>query len=92
MSPISFNPSVASTESIQRHGDDSRARQVEPKSFARGTDQVEFSAAARQAATDSPVRLDLVTRIREEIAAGTYDSPSRVTLAIDDMTRSLRGG
>ena len=92
MTPISFNTGISSTSSI-RPGEDSKARQVEPKSYARGTDKVELSAAARQAAADpSGVRTDLVAQVREQIATGTYDSPSRVTIAVDQMTRALRGG
>jgi hypothetical protein len=92
MTPISFNTGISSTSAV-RPGEDSRARQVEPKSYTRPADQVELSAAAREAAADpSGFRADLVSRIRGEIASGTYDSPSRVTLAVDEMTRALRGG
>ena len=92
MDSISFNPSISATNPIGRPGEDSSARQVEPKSFARGADQVELSDAARQAASESPVRLELVTRIREQIASGTYDTPGRITLAADAMTQALRAG
>lgn len=92
MTPISFNASVSSTSAV-RPGEDSKARHIEPKSYARPTDQVELSAAARQAAAEpSSIRHDLVSRIREQIGSGTYESPQRVALAIDDMTRALRGG
>jgi anti-sigma28 factor (negative regulator of flagellin synthesis) len=91
MSSISFNPSVSAANAI-RPGDDSKARQVEPKSYTRPTDQVELSDAARQAASESPVRLDLVSRIRDEIANGSYETPGRIAIAADEMTRALRAG
>lgn len=92
MTPISFNPSVTSTSAV-RPGEDSKARQIEPKSYTRPTDQVELSAAARQAAADpSSVRFDLVSKVREQLATGTYETPGRVAIAIDEMTRALRAG
>ena len=37
----------------------------------------------------SPIRWDLVNRIRAEIAAGTYDTPEKFAAAIDRMSHSL---
>ncbi|HVU64809.1 MAG TPA: flagellar biosynthesis anti-sigma factor FlgM [Phycisphaerales bacterium] len=95
MTPISFNPAITSTIAL-RPGEDSAARQVEPKSYtppARAADQVELSDAARQAAADpSSIRYDLVSKVREQIASGTYETPGRTAVAIDEMTRALRAG
>ena len=37
------------------------------------------------------VRLDLVARVRREIAAGTYDTPERWAAALDCLCRRLEG-
>ncbi|HMN39829.1 MAG TPA: flagellar biosynthesis anti-sigma factor FlgM [Phycisphaerales bacterium] len=93
MNSITSTNSISSTPSL-RLGEDSFSRRVEPKPLAlsRAPDRVELSDAARQAASQAPVRLDLVSRVREQIAAGTYDSPERTDAAVLDMTRSLRSG
>jgi anti-sigma28 factor (negative regulator of flagellin synthesis) len=94
MNSISLSTSTINpTDSILRPGEDSKSRQIEPKGFGRSPDRVELSDAARQAASDtSPVRLDVVSRVREQLASGTYESPVKTTLAIDAFTRALRGG
>jgi hypothetical protein len=93
MTPITSSNSVSSTQSL-RLGEDSFSRRIEPKSIStnRAPDRVELSDAARQAASQAPVRLDLVSRVREQIAAGTYDTAERTSVAIDDLTRALRAG
>jgi hypothetical protein len=91
MTPITSSSSITAAQSL-RLGEDAFSRRVEPKPLpsSRAPDRVEFSDAARQAA--GSVRLDLVTRIRDEIQAGTYDTPERIDVAASDMTRALRGG
>jgi hypothetical protein len=37
------------------------------------------------------VRTDLVTRVRREIAAGTYDTPAKWDAALDRLAQSLAG-
>ncbi len=37
----------------------------------------------------SPIRWDLVNRVRAEIAAGTYDTPQKFATAIERMSLSL---
>jgi hypothetical protein len=39
----------------------------------------------------APVRLDLVERVRREIAAGTYDTPERFDAALEALRRRLEG-
>ncbi len=59
---------------------------------ARGADQVEISAAAEAAAQVSEtgeIRADLVTRIRSEIAAGTYETPAKLDAALDRLLDEL---
>jgi negative regulator of flagellin synthesis FlgM len=51
-------------------------------------DRVEISPAAEaaiQAAESGAVRQDLVDRIRAEIAAGTYESPAKLGMALDRL-------
>ena len=38
------------------------------------------------------VRLELVARVRQEIAAGTYDTPDKWEAALDALCRHLQGG
>ena len=37
------------------------------------------------------IRIDLVERVRREIAAGTYDTPERWELALDRLLGDLEG-
>jgi hypothetical protein len=37
----------------------------------------------------SPIRWDLVKRVRAEIAAGTYDTPQKFAAAVERMSLSL---
>ncbi|MGL4942529.1 MAG: flagellar biosynthesis anti-sigma factor FlgM [Thermoguttaceae bacterium] len=40
------------------------------------------------ASSSGPIRFDLVNRVRAEIAAGTYDTPDKMSLAFDRMLAS----
>lgn len=56
------------------------------------SDQVTISPAAEaaiQAAEAGDVRQDLVNRIRSEIAAGTYETPDKLDVALDRMLDEL---
>jgi negative regulator of flagellin synthesis FlgM len=55
---------------------------------ARGTDQVDISAAAEaaiRAAENGEVRHDLVSQIRDQIAAGTYETPQKLDIALERL-------
>ena len=58
---------------------------------AQGTqaaDQVDISAAAEaamNAAEGDDFRADLVARVRSEIAAGTYETPDKIAVAIENF-------
>lgn len=45
--------------------------------------------SARDTGAGSEIRYDLVNRIREEIAAGTYDTPERMDIALDRLLSRL---
>jgi negative regulator of flagellin synthesis FlgM len=63
------------------------ARGIETKA-ARGADRVEVSRMAsllNQLREMPEIREDLVARVREQIAAGDYDSPERIDGAIDGL-------
>ncbi len=57
------------------------------------TDQVDISPAAEAAiqaaeqgtAADGGLRTDLVARVRQEIAAGTYETPDKLDAALDRL-------
>jgi hypothetical protein len=44
---------------------------------------------ANSAPKEGEVRLDLVERIREEIAAGVYETPEKWEAALDQLARHL---
>lgn len=74
-----------------------------PGPSPRGDDRVEFSSQAQAVqpsaatpqsqavtgASDAPVRLDLVQRVRAEIADGTYDTQIKLVIAAREMRRDL---
>ena len=90
MTPISFEPtSLSRTEPLMRPGDAAGARRS--TQIERAPDRVELSDAARSAADDSSsMRLDLVRRIRAEIAAGTYETDSKVAIASHELAKAMR--
>ena len=58
---------------------------------AQGGDEVSISAAADAAvsAADGGIRTELVSRVRDQIAAGTYESADKLDAAINNMLDSL---
>jgi negative regulator of flagellin synthesis FlgM len=62
-----------------------------PATPAQGTqapDQVDISPAAEaamKAAEAGDLRADLVARVRSEIAAGTYETPDKVAVALENL-------
>jgi negative regulator of flagellin synthesis FlgM len=70
-----FEPSISRTQAVE-----TQTEEV--------TDRVEFSALAvlRAKYSDLPeVRGDLVARIRDQIKAGTYETPEKWDQAIDNL-------
>jgi anti-sigma28 factor (negative regulator of flagellin synthesis) len=70
-----------------------RNQGAKPETKTQATsDRVTISPAAEaaiQAAEAGDVRQDLVNRIRTEIAAGTYETPSKLEAALDRMLDEL---
>jgi hypothetical protein len=93
MSQISFNTHALNrTDHLARTGTDPVGRRAVQAVPTRTPDRVEVSDAARQAIEDSgTVRLDVVQRVREQLAAGTYETPDKVAIASHEMARALRG-
>jgi negative regulator of flagellin synthesis FlgM len=57
-------------------------------------DTVEISLAAKLAAQvhdSGAVRTDLVERVRNEIAAGTYETPERIDAVVDRLLPEIFG-
>lgn len=46
-------------------------------------------AIAKRKNEGAPIRQELVSRVRQEIAAGTYDTPEKFELALDKMLGEL---
>jgi negative regulator of flagellin synthesis FlgM len=63
-------------------------RPAAPTQAAQATDQVDISAAAEaavDAADGGDFRADLVARVRSELAAGTYETPQKLAIAMDQL-------
>lgn len=43
----------------------------------------------KRPAVEPRIRIELVQRVRREIAAGTYDTPEKLAIAIDTMVKRL---
>jgi Anti-sigma-28 factor, FlgM len=54
-------------------------------------EQPSQTKAPRRPPSDAPIRIELVERIRKEIAAGTYDTPERWDAALERLSRQLEG-
>jgi hypothetical protein len=70
----------------------SRAEPEAPRSPGRSADRLELSEKARLLASlrqPQPVRVDLVERLRSEIAADTYETPEKVEAATDALLADL---
>ena len=53
-------------------------------SFSRESQAFSQIASASESSSAAP-RLDLINRVRAEIAAGTYDTPDKFEMALDRM-------
>jgi negative regulator of flagellin synthesis FlgM len=65
-----------------------RNQPTQPTTTAQPVDQVDISAAAQaasQATESGEVRQGLVDNIRAQIAAGTYETPGKMGIAIDRL-------
>lgn len=73
---------------VSRNGRAATTPEIPP----RGPDRVEVSSVARYLARlqEMPqVRTELIERVREEIAAGHYESPEKIAAAVDNMIEDL---
>jgi anti-sigma28 factor (negative regulator of flagellin synthesis) len=58
----------------------------------RGEDSVQISSHVQylvELKNGGPVRMELVNRIRDEIAQGSYDTPEKLEAAIDELLSDL---
>lgn len=57
----------------------------------RGTDEAEISIVGQMLSrlSDLPVRQELVDRVRQEIAAGTYETPEKLEAAMEGLIEDL---
>ena len=77
---------VHGTHGVKGPHSNSRASDAKPSKSSSPTDQVEISPAgeaAAQAAETGEIRTDLVARVRQEIASGTYETPEKLDAALD---------
>lgn len=57
----------------------------------RRTDEAEISVVGQMLSrlSDLPVRQDMVDRVRQEIAAGTYETPDKLQAAMESLLEDL---
>ena len=75
-----------------------KPQQTSASQQASAKDEVMLSNSAKQVnqtaettASKSEIRFDLVNRIRNEIAAGTYETQEKLATALDKMLVSIGG-
>jgi negative regulator of flagellin synthesis FlgM len=63
------------------------ATQMASPSSLRSTDEAEISVVGQMLSrlSDLPVRQELVDRVRQEIAAGTYETPDKLQAAMESL-------
>lgn len=91
MNPTSLDISVSPTTHTARPARAPGRHTGEParaEAPRRGQDTVELSNAARRA-DESPVRLDLVQRVRDQIARGGYESLDKIVVAAEGLRRDV---
>lgn len=84
--PVGASRVVGRVELASERGSESRGEATSP--VRRGDDRVDVSEMARMISkmNDMPsIRTELVSRVRAEIAAGTYETDEKIDLALDVM-------
>ncbi len=87
VTPLNGTPSAA----LPRHSAATAYRQLDATPV-RTADKVELSRAAQflsRLIGDTPVRQDLIDRVKSEIAGGTYETPEKIDAAIDELLTDL---
>ncbi len=91
---------INQVNSVQRaKTDDSNTQISQKQEIQPKQDVVDISSHEMASASDvtfsgtkvSEVRMDLVNRVRAEIAAGTYETPEKMEIAMDKLISSLFG-
>lgn len=88
INPIQSASSVYAYQGVQR----SRPSASDAPATVRQPDQVELSAAAQWVSRlkELPeIREDVVDRVRQEIAQGTYETPEKLDAAAEEMLSDL---
>ncbi|MDO4628267.1 MAG: hypothetical protein Q4C70_03710 [Planctomycetia bacterium] len=89
---------INQVNSVQRaKTDDSHAQISQKQDVQTKQDVVDLSSLETAPATDvtfsgmkvDNVRMDLVNRVRAEIATGTYDTPEKMEIAMDKFLSSI---
>jgi negative regulator of flagellin synthesis FlgM len=65
-----------------------RSQPARSAASPQGVDRLDISPAAEaaiQAADSGEIRTELVDRLRAQIAAGTYETPERLNVAVDRL-------
>ena len=77
---------------VDEYTSNASIEQNEATGIERKADSIDLSSQARRLAdlvASSPVRQELVNRIRAEIEAGTYESEAKINVAIDRLAEDL---
>lgn len=86
--PLIYSPSAGRATQGANTGERPAGREAE----GRPSDRVDISQRARllsKLAALPPIRQDLVDRIRDQIAAGEYDTPDRFDAALQQLLEEL---
>lgn len=89
---IQGTSSIHGIHGVQGPHSNHRATGTTPSQSATGpSDQLDISPAAEAAAqaAEGGIRADLVARVRNEIAAGTYETPDKLDAALDGLLNEL---
>lgn len=81
--PVNNVPSVKPT------GRAAGAQKTDATSSLNTTDELTLSSEAQAISSTSEVRLDKVNQIKQQIAAGTYETPEKLEAALDRLLDQL---
>lgn len=84
-------PNVHGPQSVKGPQGSRPATGNQPAAKPQQTDSVDISPAADAAArsADGEIRADLVARVKNEIAQGTYETPEKLDAALDNFLNEL---
>ena len=62
---------------------------AEPAKQLQATDRLEVSGVSVKSVSGDGIRADLVARIKQELDAGTYETPIKLAISVDRMLKDV---